>query len=737
MGTALVAISVVVFTAVNWSRLDASLQGLILVAVTVVAAAAAALAARRDMPSTAEALGAVAVLLALGDVHACRVGFAPAADVELFWAVGFGVVALLAGALGRAGSIRAPQISAGLLGQLPVVCALGWMGPELATAQLVLVGQAVLVVALADRVDVARWARRVAVAWALIVAALMTAATLVDSLLAQVMSEGDPHHAATAGSLLAAAVLAVVVARRGSTTSQARVGALVAATALGLTAVWFGSMAVSDPETSVGMVALAAALILLGSRRLPDGWNDAPAVTAGTIGAVAVLPLLGAMASSLTAASTVGAQAWQRSGAQVAADLQLAEAPSYGAVGLALQLAAIAVAVVALGRRGSRLALGVAGSVVALVAMVISPLLAPLTIAATVLVALLAGATAVAVAAVLGGRRRGFPVAVAFAGLSLAWAAPWSLATPGLTFALLGVGIVGGSAVAVIARRDGARSAAVGAATGVTAAIPVLAGLVTWDAGTSSAMAWAVATVAAMLLGTVGGMVLDVEQTKGIDRAVRQAVELTALAGYLVALVATVCSADADAASVALAAGVIGFGLQAVRPGRLLLGVPAALELLALTWLRLDRADVGLVEAYTLPLALVLLVIGLLAQRAGRVEGDRVPSWVSLGPALVVGLAPTVWLAFAEPGSARPLIGLVAGALVLIGGVARGKRALVDVGTATVVVLGLRQIAPVVGEVPNWVTIGATGVLLIVVGATFEQRRRDLRAVLRRYAALT
>ncbi|HWJ97867.1 MAG TPA: hypothetical protein VNQ33_06875, partial [Acidimicrobiales bacterium] len=72
------AVSVVVFTAVNWSQLDASLQGLILVALTIVAGAAAAGAVRRDMPSTAEAVGAVAVLMALADVHAVRVGLAPA-----------------------------------------------------------------------------------------------------------------------------------------------------------------------------------------------------------------------------------------------------------------------------------------------------------------------------------------------------------------------------------------------------------------------------------------------------------------------------------------------------------------------------------------------------------------------------------------------------------------------------------------------------------------------------------
>jgi len=115
---------------------------------------------------------------------------------------------------------------------------------------------------------------------------------------------------------------------------------------------------------------------------------------------------------------------------------------------------------------------------------------------------------------------------------------------------------------------------------------------------------------------------------------------------------------------------------------------------------------------------------------------DRAPSWVTFGPALVVALAPTVWLSFSEPGSVRPLIGLVAGAVVLVGGVTWAKRALVDVGAATVVILGLGQLAPVVGEIPNWAVIGTTGVVLLAVGATFEQRRRDLKAVLRRYAAL-
>ncbi|MCU1371350.1 MAG: integral rane protein, partial [Ilumatobacteraceae bacterium] len=336
-----------------------------------------------------------------------------------------------------------------------------------------------------------------------------------------------------------------------------------------------------------------------------------------------------------------------------------------------------------------------------------------------------------------GGRDRTFPVAAGFAALACAWATPWSVATPELTFATLAIGIVAAAAIAVVARRGGAVEVAGAAAAWLVVATPLLAGLLAWHAGLPASMAWALGAVVVAVVSLVGVVLLDpTGAAPTVSCRMREVVEAVALGVYLVALVVTVGRADPDAVSVVLGAGVIGFGLHAVRPGRSALGVLSATELLALVWLRLDQADVVTVEAYTLPLALLLLGTGLIGARLHD-EGEGPASWVSLGPAAVVGLAPTVWLAFTEPGSIRPLAGLVAGAVVLVAGVAWSKRALVDAGTVTVVLLGLRQIAPVVGEVPNWVTIGATGVLLIVVGATFEQRRRDLKAVLQRYSALT
>jgi hypothetical protein len=739
LGTALVAISVVVFTAINWNQLDASAQGLILVAITVVAGVAATAAARRDMPSTAEALGTVVVLLALADVHAFRVGLAPALDTSAFWAGGVAVVAAVAWALGRTGPIRAPQIAASLLAQVPLLFALGSVGATVWASQLAAVVQALVVLVVVDRIDLPRWGRRVGALWALLVVAVLTATAVVVGAFGDHLSgsSSDLHRPATGLCLAAAALLAGYAAWLRAESGEIRPMALFGATALGLAAVWFATVDAVGSATALALVALASSLVLLAGRRLPPSWGEAPAVTAGLVGAGAVLPLVGAVASMLVAASNVSSEAWLRSGSQVAADLQLADAPAYGSAAIGLQLAAVAIAVVALVRRSSLVGLATSSAVVALAALAVSPLLAPITIAATVLIALSAVVAATLVVVGFGARRPVFPVAAGFAVAAYAWATPWSLATPGLTFATLATGIAAAAVVAVVARRDEAMEAAAIASVWVVAATPLLAGLVAWHQGMATAMAWALAAVVAGALSIVGIVLLDPKGTAPrVPQAMGEAVEVATLVAYAGALLGTVWHGDADAASVALAAGAIGFGLHAFRPQRAAAGLVAAVELLALVWLQLGQAEVATVEAYTLPLAVVLLGVGLLGARIHDGDGP-VPSWVTTGPALVVGFAPTVWLAFEQPGSIRPLVGLVAGALVLAGGVARGRKAPVDVGAATVVLLGIHQIAPVVGEIPNWATIGATGIALITVGATFEQRRRDLKMVLRTYAALT
>jgi hypothetical protein len=48
----------------------------------------------------------------------------------------------------------------------------------------------------------------------------------------------------------------------------------------------------------------------------------------------------------------------------------------------------------------------------------------------------------------------------------------------------------------------------------------------------------------------------------------------------------------------------------------------------------------------------------------------------------------------------------------------------------------LIQIGPYAAALPRWVSIGGAGLLLLVLGVSFERRLRDLRRVAARLAAL-
>jgi hypothetical protein len=212
--------------------------------------------------------------------------------------------------------------------------------------------------------------------------------------------------------------------------------------------------------------------------------------------------------------------------------------------------------------------------------------------------------------------------------------------------------------------------------------------------------------------------------------------EATATAVHVVALLAmSALAAGAESAGVLLAAGAAIAAVHALRPGRRPAAVWAAGEALALVWVQLAAAAVQVPEAYTAPVAVAFLAAALVAHRLGVAQ--RYPSWWVHGPWLLVALAPTVAIALDDPGLVRPLGGLVAGVLVLVAGAASGRRAPVDIGAVTVAVLGLRQLVPVVAGLPNWATLGACGLLLLAVGATFEERRRNVATVLDRYAALS
>ena len=156
------------------------------------------------------------------------------------------------------------------------------------------------------------------------------------------------------------------------------------------------------------------------------------------------------------------------------------------------------------------------------------------------------------------------------------------------------------------------------------------------------------------------------------------------------------------------------------------------LLLAAASWVRLSDVGVEVVEAYTLPTALVLVVAGV-----WRLSRDPSADTLrSVLPGLVLALAPSLFVALDDPVSLRGfLLGSAALVLVLVGAALRWSAPLLS-GALTLGVLAARQLGPLAVAVPRWSLLGAAGLLLFAVGITWEQRRRDLTVAARYVASL-
>ncbi|MEU6876815.1 hypothetical protein [Streptomyces sp. NPDC046712] len=203
-------------------------------------------------------------------------------------------------------------------------------------------------------------------------------------------------------------------------------------------------------------------------------------------------------------------------------------------------------------------------------------------------------------------------------------------------------------------------------------------------------------------------------------------VEITGAAVGLLAIVAAVPRPAVLALVLALC-GVIA-AATAVRPERRSFAswTAAALFLLA-TWVRLAVWDVETPEAYTLPVTVPALVVGVLRRR----RDPEASSWAAYGPGLAATLVPSLAAAWADPDWARPLLlGLAALVVTLLGARFR-LQALLVLGGSVLALDGLHELAPyvvqVVGALPRWLPPALAGLLLLAVGATYEQRLRDAR----------
>ncbi|MEU9509497.1 hypothetical protein AB0D32_24820 [Micromonospora sp. NPDC048170] len=334
-------------------------------------------------------------------------------------------------------------------------------------------------------------------------------------------------------------------------------------------------------------------------------------------------------------------------------------------------------------------------------------------------VTLLGGAAVVLVAALTAPRPLLAPVG-APVGLVLATSGLLGLlATRAGTIAGLGVLVVAAAVVGVAARRAGARLGgalvAVAAATCLAVVAPPAGGLSLRTAA-FSVLAVAVLTLAAAVAaasrpGRVPAVALD---------AAAQAVALVAL------LLAVGSLRHAAAVCVLWGAAV---ALRVLRRGEsvggrwVFAGIAGGSELLG-GWLLLAAGDVAVLEAYTVPVAALALVAGVVALRTR----PGLTSWLALGPGLVAALLPSLVSVLVAPDHQpwrRLLLGVAALGAVLAGATRRWQ-APVLLGGVTLALLALHELVRGWDLLPRWIFLAAGGLALIGLATTYERRRRDL-----------
>jgi hypothetical protein len=211
------------------------------------------------------------------------------------------------------------------------------------------------------------------------------------------------------------------------------------------------------------------------------------------------------------------------------------------------------------------------------------------------------------------------------------------------------------------------------------------------------------------------------------DPATTLVVEITGAVAGLLAI--GLAGAELPMLALVLAlCGVIAAG-TALRPERRTVGYAAAALFVLATWVRLAAWDVGSPEAYTLPVTVPALLVGALRRR----RDPSASSWTAYGPGLAATLAPSLLAAWADAHWTRPLLLGTAALLVTLIGARHRLQAPLVLGGGTLVLDALHELAPylaqVVGALPRWAPPALAGVLLLALGATYEQRIRDARRV--------
>lgn len=317
-----------------------------------------------------------------------------------------------------------------------------------------------------------------------------------------------------------------------------------------------------------------------------------------------------------------------------------------------------------------------------------------------------------------------FAAAVAFTGLVIgAWAdAPAQ--SPLVALVWLEVAVAFGLVVWLIPRSPAFGWVSAGA-TGAAVAATLAAFMALVDSADPGPGWWG-----ALLAGAVAAVVLVAMALDDLPRH-RIAIELVAALAFVVALgheasrLGTVSLILTIGAAVTAIVGVLDDERAVLR------WVAGALT--GAAWVtRLAASDVTTVEAYTVPFAVAVLAAGVWRMRTDR----QIRSWLALGPGLTLALLPSLPQALDDPTSLRTLLLGVAAAVAVAAGVVLRWNAPLLAGAGVLALVVLWNVGPEVVALQRWVLIAIAGSVLLFVGATWEKRVADGRAVLVRIASL-
>ncbi|MFF0670738.1 SCO7613 C-terminal domain-containing membrane protein [Streptomyces tendae] len=711
LGGVLLTIAAIAFTLVSWGHLGIAGRSLVLGALTVGALGAPVTLLRRGLRATAEAVSGLATALTVLDAYALHEVAFTGADGVGYAAAASAVLAALWAAYG---------VRLGLFHPLPLAVATAHL-PLLLWAIAVGAGPlpltAVLLATAAGGSAVALRAVSAPVRVVAVVGALGTGAVGVLSAGWLCWSASDPGSAARAAALLVVAAAVALMTGRFVPNREVAVAAAAAA-GLCLVAGSAGVLRVSVPgEWTVPGCQLFAMLLLAAERTsLPLPLRQGLVRAAAAVQGFAVLWAVPLVAGSVLGPAVQAVTPW--SGApRTVRDAVFAGVPAPAhASTVPLVLAVVAAALVVAGRRTPRRP---AVMVVALVLGWAAVLVLPVALQLPYTAGLVAQAAMVVAAlglAVRSDRADGGTSPLALTALLLALLTSVDLALLSLASESATIGVL--VTLTVLFGAAGRRPrhapftvpAALAHATALACALGASAGL---RPPHTALLVLVVPAVAALIASRSSGSRATVP------------VEVAGAAAGLLALALAV--PDPPMLALVLSLNGVVAAATALRPERRAVGWAAAVLLPAAAWVRLAAWEVGTPEAYTLPVTGPALVVGYLRRR----RDTAVSSWTAYGPGLAATLVPSLLAAWDDQHWLRPLLlGVAALAVTLVGARLRLQAPLV-LGAGVLALVAMHELAPyltqVVGALPRWVPPALAGLVLLVLGATYEHRLRDAR----------